>query len=135
MPHSEDHIQDQLRLNAPRHGFMLFRNNVGVLKDARGVPVRYGLANDSAAVNRRFKSSDLIGWRSIVITPDMVGQTVALFVARECKHEGWRYAATEEQQAQLRFLDLVNNAGGDACFVSSVDGIVNPAYELRHHGR
>jgi len=135
MPHSEDHIQDRLRLAAPRHGFTLFRNNVGVLKDERGVPVRYGLANDSKAVNDRFKSSDLIGWRTVTITPDMVGLSIAVFVARECKPEGWKYGATPREQAQLRFIDLVNAAGGDACFVSSVDGIVNPAYELRHHGR
>lgn len=132
MPRSEDHVQDQLRLAAPRHGFTLFRNNVGVLTDKRGVPVRYGLANESAAVNERWKSSDLIGWRTLTVTPEMVGRQVAVFVARECKEEGWRYSATPRELAQLRFINLVNEAGGDACFVSSVDGIVNPHYELRH---
>jgi hypothetical protein len=128
MPLSEAHIQDALRLAAPRAGYMLFRNNVGVLKDERGVPVRYGLANESAAINQKWKSGDLIGWHSVVITPDMVGKTIAQFVSRECKPEGWRFSNSPREEGQAKWAGLVNAAGGDACFVCTVDGIDNPAH-------
>ena len=127
---SETFVQDALRLAAPRHGYQLFRNNVGVLKDITGRPVRYGLANESKAVNEKWKSGDLIGWRAVLITPAMVGRTVAQFVSRECKPEGWKYRGDAREEAQARWAQLVNAAGGDGCFVCTVDGIDNPQYGL-----
>src|SRR5690242_17560516 len=81
--YSEANVQSRVRLAAPARGFRLFRNNVGVLTDDRGVPVRYGLANDSKALNKALKSSDLIGWRRLPITADMVGSVVAQFASFE----------------------------------------------------
>ena len=75
----------------------MFRNNTGALKDAQGRLVRYGLCKGS---------SDLIGWRSLTITPDMVGQTVAVFAAIEVKDRG---RPTPEQ---LHFIAQVQAAGG-----------------------
>lgn len=112
----EAHVQDEARLLASKMGWRLFRNNVGVLKDERGVPVRYGIANDSPAMNKRIKSSDLIGIRPVVITPDMVGSTIGQFVAREVKKAGWKYKGTEHEQAQLAFGTLVIGLGGDFKF-------------------
>jgi hypothetical protein len=60
-------------------------------------------------------SSDLIGWRSVRITPDMVGELHALFVACEVKDRG---KVTAEQQ---RFLDAVQAAGGIALVARSVE--------------
>lgn len=57
-------------------GARLFRNNCGVLLDKRGVPVHFGLAKGS---------SDLVGFVPVVITPDMVGQTLAVFASVEVK--------------------------------------------------
>ena len=113
---SEAAIQTHIRLEASRKGSLLMRNNVGVLMNNDGVPVRYGLANDSKAVNKRMKSSDLIGLQPVHIQPFHVGQVIGQFVARECKHGSWRYRATEEEQAQLKFLELVMSMGGDAAF-------------------
>lgn len=110
----EAYAQDWVRLNASAHGFTLWRNNVGVLTNARGVPVRYGLANESPLMNKRIKSSDLIGWRSVNIH----GVKVAQFVAREVKAPGWRYAGTDREVAQKAWIDLVNAAGGDASFTT-----------------
>ena len=84
----------------------LFRNNVGALEDKTGRVVRYGLAKGS---------SDLIGYRSVVVTPEMVGQLVAVFVALEVKVRG-RLTAEQEQ-----FLEVVRRAGGIAAEVRSVE--------------
>lgn len=112
----EARVQDEARLLASKMGWRLFRNNVGVLKDERGVPVRYGICNDSPAMNKRIKSSDLIGIRPVVITPDMVGSTIGQFVAREVKKAGWNYKGTEHEQAQLAFGTLIIGLGGDFKF-------------------
>lgn len=114
----EARVQDEARLLASKMGWRLFRNNVGVLKDERGVPVRYGIANDSPAMNKRIKSSDLIGIRPVVITQDMVGSTIGQFVAREVKKAGWKYKGTEHEQAQLAFGTLIIGLGGDFKFWS-----------------
>ncbi len=120
MTASESNVQANVRLEAARiPGVMLWRNNVGVLRDQNDRPVRYGLANDSPQLNRQLKSGDLIGWRSVVITPDMVGRTVAVFVSRECKYEGWRFNPNDEREAaQARWRDLILAAGGDAAFTA-----------------
>ena len=44
-------VQAAVRLEAARMGILLFRNNVGALIDVRGIPVRYGLANESTQIN------------------------------------------------------------------------------------
>lgn len=116
--HSEAWVQQQARLAAARTGAILWRNNVGVLKDDRGVPVRYGLANDTKALNERIKSCDLIGIKPVLITHDLVGHTIGQFFARECKPEGWVYTATEHEQAQLSFITLANAHGADAKFTN-----------------
>lgn len=115
---SEARVQSQVRLAAPHRGFRLFRNNVGVLKNEAGTPVRYGLANDSPALNKRLKASDLIGWRRLPITADMVGHCVAQFSALECKPEGWTFHGDEHEEAQQRWLMLVAADGGYAKFLT-----------------
>lgn len=113
---SESAVQSAVRLEASRKGVRLFRNNVGVMIDSRGVPVRYGLANDSQQMNNVVKSADLVGWRSLLITPEHVGYRVAQFVSRECKRVGWHYSDSEHERAQLAWAQLITYAGGDATF-------------------
>lgn len=52
-------------------------------------------------------SSDLIGWKQITITPEMVGKTVAVFTAIEVKTETGRL-----REEQCKFIDAVRRAGG-----------------------
>lgn len=109
---SESVVQAEVRARAGELGIHLFRNNVGACEDAKsGRIIRYGLANDSAAMNKRIKSGDLIGW-----TPR------GRFLSIECKHEGWKPARTpnDRETAQIRWREMVRQAGGVAGFVTSV---------------
>jgi hypothetical protein len=115
---SESRAQSEIRLAAPSLAMRLFRNNVGVLKNEAGTPVRYGLANDSKALNKRLKSGDLIGWRRRIIAPADVGATIAQFVSVECKAPGWTYRGDEHEQAQQRWAALVATEGGFARFAT-----------------
>jgi hypothetical protein len=120
---TEADIQAKLRLKASQCGMRLWRNNVGVLCDSTGRPIRYGLANDSAELNKVLKSSDLIGIRPVVITQDMVGKTIGQFVAREVKSSSWIFRNTNREKAQLAFINLINSLGGDAKFYNGEDDL------------
>jgi hypothetical protein len=103
-----------IRIEASKHGAILWRNNSGAMPDATGRWVRYGLANDSKLINSRVKSSDLIG-----ITKN------GRFLAIEVKKSGWRYTGTKAEVAQKRFLDLVNKKGGVAFFCDNSKKVVD----------
>lgn len=115
---SESRLQSEVRLEAPRKGMILFRNNVGVLMDDRGVPVRYGLCNESKRVNQTWKSGDLIGIRPVVIKPEMVGYKIGQFVSYECKAPNWKFKGNEHEKAQLNWQRLVTEHGGHAQFIN-----------------
>ena len=113
----ESDTQSLVRLAAAQSGAILFRNNVGVLMDVRGVPVRYGLANDSPACNKQYKSGDLIGIRPVLITREMVGTLIGQFWSVEIKAPGWRISLNNEREAaQQRWINLVLAYGGMAQF-------------------
>jgi hypothetical protein len=85
----------------------VFRNHVGRVQDNRGRWHQFGLCPGSA---------DLIGWRSVVITQDMVGQRVAKFLSLEIKAKGGRVRPEQE-----RWLAAVLAAGGEARIVTQTD--------------
>lgn len=118
---SDGGMVDECRLVYGRLDTWPLRNNSGAFSDETGRLVRFGLGNDSQRTNALFKSSDLVGPRSVLITPEMVGRTVALFWARECKAPGWKYTGTPREVAQLRFLSKIVQMGGDAAFYSGLD--------------
>lgn len=116
-PASEGRQQALVMLEASQKDIYLFRNNVGALLNQDGVPVRYGLANQSKEMNARLKSSDLIGIKKRLITQAMVGTIIGQFVAREMKQEGWSFNPKDKHEgAQLTFINLVAANGGDAAF-------------------
>jgi hypothetical protein len=117
---SEARVQSEVRLEAPRHGVYLFRNNVGAGKLENGAFMRWGLGNDSTQVNSVLKSADLIGIRKRLITAADVGSYIGQFMSREIKKEAWKYHGTEEEQAQVKWATLINAQGGDAKIVQGV---------------
>ncbi len=124
-PHAatnEATVQSLVRLQASESGWLLLRNNVGACYTKEGGFLRYGLANESKRMNDSLKSSDLIGIRPVVIDPTHLGRTIGQFVAVECKHSGWTYADTKRDQAQQRFLTLVESVGGYGQFSTGVLG-------------
>ncbi len=72
-------------------------------------PVKFGLAKDSA---------DLIGHRSVLVTPDMVGETIAIFVSAEVKKPGKKLTPGQEN-----WMREVRRAGGLADVVHSPDDL------------
>ena len=108
MSNPETTLQQQIRLAlGTRPDLRLYRNQVGSLPDPRtGRLVTFGLARGSA---------DLIGWRTVTITPDMVGQQLAVFTSIEVKTPTGRLAPL-----QANWLDAVQNAGGIAAVARSV---------------
>ena len=106
----ESELQNQIRAAI---GFdyaktcRLFRNNVGSAKTFDNRYIEFGLC---------VGSSDLIGFQSVTITADMVGQQVAIFTAIEVKTPTGKVSAE-----QKRFTDMVNNFGGIGAIVRSVD--------------
>ena len=69
----EAKVQNDIQLAMLGTPAKLLRNNVGGLKDSTGRFVAYGLGSHGGKVLRG--PSDLIGWRTITITPDMVGRS------------------------------------------------------------
>lgn len=108
MANAETTLQQQIRLAlGTRSDLRLFRNQVGQLPDPRtGRPVQFGLARGSA---------DLIGWRTVVVTPDMVGQRLAVFTSIEVKTPTGRLTP-----AQHNWQAAVRSAGGIAGVARSV---------------
>lgn len=117
---SEAAVQTAVRLGATADGGRLWRNNVGATTMDDGSFLRFGLANDSPAMNKQFKSSDLIGIRPVLIQPEHVGIVFGQFTAREVKRAGWKYSGTPREVAQRRFIEFIQARGGDASFTSSV---------------
>ena len=116
---NESQLTEHIRLAYAKAGVLLWRNNVGVAFDKDGRAIRYGLANESRKMNKKFKSSDLIGIMPVKVTIDMVDKVIGQFIALEVKGEDWTFAATEHEIAQNNFLELVSTRGGYAAFVNS----------------
>lgn len=119
---SEANAQQAVRFAVAQAGGMSWRNNVGATParcpdcGTQRQPVRYGLANDSAQLNSRIKSSDLILAIPRVVTPEMIGTTIAQFGSVEVKAPGWQYTGQGREAAQAAWLALIKKLGGYACF-------------------
>lgn len=114
-------------------GVRTFRNNVGVAWIGKSkrftatTKITVG-SGDVLIQNARVfhgglcvGSSDIIGLRSVTVTPEMVGKTIAQFMAVEVKTENGR--TSKEQKA---FIEMVTKFGGVA-FVAKTE---NEAFQL-----
>lgn len=102
---SEAQVNEMIRdTMAARADLVLWRNNRGEVLLPQG-RLRYGVGPNG--------SSDWIGYRTLVVTPDMVGCEIAQFVAVEAKAPD----AREPDDAQLRFIGRIRAAGGKAIVV------------------
>lgn len=61
-------------------------------------------------------SGDLVGWKTVEVTPDMIGQRVAVFVSIEAKEGTGRMSP-----AQKDWANAVRAAGGLAAEIRSVE--------------
>jgi len=118
---SEAVVQQQVRLAHAPIG-PLWRNNSGACTDKTGRLIRYGLGNDSAQLNAKIKSSDLIGITPVNAYVEGRGWCVlGVFTAYEVKKPGWHQTPGDERaSAQAKFHEIVRQAGGYAGFVTSV---------------
>ena len=129
---NEAELQRRLMMALSTAGTRVFRNNVGqawagtaelcrssprtvtlypgdvVIRNAR--PLHAGLC---------VGSSDLIGWNTVQITPEMVGRKVAAFTAVEVKTTTGRLTGPQEI-----FLNTVRSAGGIGIVARDVDSAV-----------
>lgn len=105
--------QNQIRLSAAKQGVTLWRNNNGAFEDKNGRWVRYGLANESKKISKHIKSSDLIGVKPVIVTPEMIGKIIGVFTAVEVKSSNWRYNPNDERTiAQQNYINVVWQNGG-----------------------
>jgi hypothetical protein len=107
---SEASIQQHIRLALGKLPYLrLFRNNCGKLPDPRtGRWVEFGVGNPGGG--------DLLGWRTVEVTPEMVGQRVAVFTSIEVKTPTGKLRAEQEQ-----WMKVVRGAGGIAGVARSVE--------------
>jgi len=116
---SEHSIQNEIRLGISGKATM-FRNNVGTawIGDATKLKDGSVLIRNPRVFHAGLceGSSDLIGWRSLTITPEMVGERIAVFAALEVKSKTGRATA-----GQKNFCNRVIEAGGLAGIVRSLD--------------
>ncbi len=117
MANAETNLQQHIRLAlGTRADLRLFRNNTGTLPDPRtGRPVQFGLARGSA---------DLIGLRTVTVTPDMVGQQLAVFTSIEVKTSTGRL--TPEQNNWLHMVRRAGGIAGVARSIQDANEIVGP---------
>jgi len=102
-----------------RQNFRIFRNNsgkcwIGASKKFTQPQTVNVKAGDVLVQQARYfdaglcvGSSDLIGMKSVIITPDMVGKTMAVFTAIEVKTPTGKISPE-----QVNFLNMVKKMGG-----------------------
>jgi len=124
MSKDESFVQQEIQIHAKSFDCNLMRNNSGAFKDDTGRLIRFGLGNISKAHSDQVKSSDLIGFTKVVITPDMVGKTVAIFTAIEVKKEAWTSDPNDKREkAQNNFIKWIVNNGGYAGFANGIESL------------
>lgn len=124
----ETKLYTPIAIAASKQGDRLFRNNVGSGYQRVGSvppgwrppdflkPFTYGLPSGSG---------DLVGWACVTITPDMVGQTLAVFASVEVKDPTWTstpsFENSDRGKAQAAWAKTISDAGGRAGRAQSIE--------------
>lgn len=87
---------------------VLWRNNRGVVETQGGGRITYGVGANGAC--------DWLGYKTITVTPEMVGKRVAVFLAVESKRPG-----VKARPNQVDFMLDVARAGGISGVASSTE--------------
>ena len=96
MRNPETNIMNKIMLSMSKKGYLIWRNQVGLFKTMDGRTVNIGIKG----------SSDLMAVKPTVITPEMVGQTLAVFVAVEVKT-----ATGRQSEPQKKWQKAVEKLG------------------------
>ena len=96
MQNPETKIQNRIMRDMSEKGYLVWRNQVGLFKTLDGRTVNIGIKG----------SSDLMAVKPTVITPEMVGQTLAVFVAVEVKT-----ATGRQSEPQKKWQKAVEKLG------------------------
>lgn len=108
-------IMEKIAAACSKGGDQVFENRIGTVIDQRtNQYISFGVGGKGAA--------DLIGWKTIEITPDMMGKKVAVFCAIEVKRPGLE--ARTEQKAYLKKVDTAGGIAGVAHSVREAKSII-----------
>lgn len=110
----ETSVLKKIQLALSGAGARIFRNQVGTYKLAIGGYVTSGLG---------VGSSDLVGWSTVVVSPEMVGRKVAVFTAIEVKTFSSK-TKKRRLEEQKNFIRVVKEAGGIAGFARTEEEAV-----------
>ena len=108
MRNEETNIMNRIMLYMSKKGYLIWRNQVGLFKTMDGRTVNIGIKG----------SSDLMAVKPTVITPEMVGQTLAVFVAVEVKT-----ATGRQSEPQKKWQKAVEKLGVKYILARSEDDI------------
>src|SRR5215471_14125963 len=121
-PPSEGALLRTLLITASEFGARLFRNHRGVHKLAQkdcqscqrfGATISAGMANGAP---------DLVGWKTVVVTQDMVGSSIAVFCGVEVKRPTGK--VSEDQARFLKALETAGAVQGVARSVTDLEAIL-----------
>ena len=113
LSNSETKIQQEIRLAVGQEkNLLIFRNETGTLPDPRtGKWVQFGLCKGS---------SDLIGFKEVVIDESHIGQKLGVFTSIEVKSKSGKLS-----DMQHNWLQVVKNAGGITGVARTVSEALN----------
>ena len=100
-----------------KHRIFCWRNNTGSYRTPEGRFIRYGHVG----------SGDIIGITPVVITSEMVGRTVGLFTAIECKT-----ATGKQSKPQQVFQTMIERNGGVYIVARSTSDLERAIVQLEH---
>lgn len=123
---SESILGKKLQVEWTKLGHRLFRINTGIGWVGKSTVIRTKtqmtlspgtvVTHNARPLHAGFTGcSDYVGFKRVVVTQEMVGQTVAIFAAMETKDTG------RLSPEQKNFINMVNESGGIAKEVRQIE--------------